>query len=129
VPEHYRERKFKAILKNKRKNFIFERQKTIIKNNIRLKLYDYEAPVPEYMDGIGLRNSLDKAMRKRTVQRRWTGCCSGNCCLMMGWADILNFRLIRICVSNRKITHTEENELSSPSSKKLKLNFSSNGFG
>lgn len=100
-------------------------KKDDIKEQFRLKLYDYEAPVPD--NGWDrLEESLDKAMRKRTVQRRWMAAAAVIVALIVGGLIYLNFPVDNdIAVVTEKITHTEENELSSPIIEKIEIEHSS----
>lgn len=101
-------------------------EKDNIKEQFRLKLHDYEAPVPDN-EWDRLEESLNKAMWQRVVRRRWTAAVAAIVALIMGGLIYLNFPVAKdMPIVTEKITHTdtEEKELSSPIIEKIEIEHS-----
>lgn len=101
-------------------------EKDNIKEQFRLKLHDYEAPVPDN-EWDRLEESLNKAMRQRVVRRRWTAAAAAIVALIVGGLIYLNFPVAKdMPIVTEKITHTdtEEKELSSPIIEKIEIEHS-----
>jgi hypothetical protein len=101
-------------------------EKDDIKEQFRLKLYDYKAPVPDN-EWDRLEKSLNKAMRQRVVRRRWTAAAAAIVVLIVGGLIYLNFPVNKdMPIVTEKITHTdtEEKELSSPIIEKIEIEHS-----
>lgn len=101
-------------------------EKDNIKEQFRLKLHDYEAPVPDN-EWDRLEESLNKAMRQRVVRRRWTVAAAAIVVLIVGGLIYLNFPVNKdMPIVTEKITHTdtEEKELSSPIIEKIEIEHS-----
>ncbi len=101
-------------------------EKDNIKEQFRLKLRDYEAPVPD-KEWDRLEESLNKAMWQRVVRRRWTAAVAAIVALIMGGLIYLNFPVAKdMPIVTEKITHTdtEEKELSSPIIEKIEIEHS-----
>lgn len=101
-------------------------EKDNIKEQFRLKLHDYEAPVPDN-EWDRLEESLNKAMRQRVVRRRWTVAAAAIVVLIVGGLIYLNFPVTKdMPIVTEKITHTdtEEKELSSPIIEKIEIEHS-----
>ena len=101
-------------------------EKDNIKEQFRLKLHDYEAPVPDN-EWDRLEESLNKAMWQRVVRQRWTAAAAAIVALIMGGLIYLNFPVTKdMPIVTEKITHTdtEEKELSSPIIEKIEIEHS-----
>ena len=101
-------------------------EKDDIKEQFRLKLHDYKAPVPDN-EWDRLEESLNKAMRQRVVRRRWTVAAAAIVVLIVGGLIYLNFPVNKdMPIVTEKITHTdtEEKELSSPIIEKIEIEHS-----
>lgn len=101
-------------------------EKDDIKEQFRLKLHDYKAPVPDN-EWDRLEESLNKAMRQCVVRRRWTVAAAAIVVLIVGGLIYLNFPVNKdMPIVTEKITHTdtEEKELSSPIIEKIEIEHS-----
>jgi len=99
-------------------------EKDNIKEQFRLKLHDYEAPVPDN-EWDRLEKSLNKAMRQRVVRRRWTAAAAAIVALIVGGLIYLNFPVAKdMPIVTEKITHTEDKEPSSPLIEKIVIEHS-----
>jgi len=85
-------------------------EKDNIKEQFRHKLNDYEAPVSDN-EWDRLEESLDKAMRRRAVQRQWMAAAAVIVALIMGGLIYLNFPVDSDkAIVTKKVTPSDKNE-------------------